>query len=329
MTYPQDPYGQNNFRDEPVFEYPAEDTFGPPPPARVNTLATLSVVFAFVFAPVGAVLGHLGLARIGRTGEPGRNRALAGLALSYTFIMLAVIALALWTTSGGTALRRTAAPGAGVGTSPAAPTVAAGDLAKLLPGIDEARRITGDRTLTAGQTWDRIVRFDREGIIDRKECWEAISPGTPDAYNVEAIFGFHASSFSDPVRSREAVDVIAGVAAARDAAAAQKQLASLLSGWHDCAASDVKVTFPSAQTLTFSVGVPSDGGDGITTLELSTRGIQRHSVRAIATKANVIIDLAVTIDDRVGSDSGGTQPSDRPRKAAVAIAKYVLGKIPG
>ena len=33
----------------------------------VNTLATLSLVFAFVFAPAGAILGHLGLAQIRRT----------------------------------------------------------------------------------------------------------------------------------------------------------------------------------------------------------------------------------------------------------------------
>ncbi|ETB52838.1 hypothetical protein O976_08135, partial [Mycobacterium avium subsp. paratuberculosis 10-8425] len=64
-------------------------------------MATLSLVFAFLFAPAGAVLGHLGLAQIRRTGELGRDRALVGVTLSYVFILLAVVALAGWATLGG------------------------------------------------------------------------------------------------------------------------------------------------------------------------------------------------------------------------------------
>jgi len=68
----------------------------PAPSGEVNTLATLSIVFAFVFAPVGAVLGHLALAQISRRGERGRDRALIGLTLSYLFILFAVVALIVW-----------------------------------------------------------------------------------------------------------------------------------------------------------------------------------------------------------------------------------------
>jgi Domain of unknown function (DUF4190) len=77
-------------------------TTGPvyPAPGRpigeVNTLATLSIVFAFVFAPVGAVLGHVALSQIKRTGQRGRERAIVGLTISYVIIVLAVIALVLW-----------------------------------------------------------------------------------------------------------------------------------------------------------------------------------------------------------------------------------------
>ncbi len=75
---------------------PVEPPVVTPPPAPpyrppVNTLATQSLVFAFVFPPVGAVLGHLALAQIRRTGELGRNRALAGVTLSYVFITLTVV----------------------------------------------------------------------------------------------------------------------------------------------------------------------------------------------------------------------------------------------
>lgn len=44
---------------EPI-EPPAEPPGTPPYRPAVNTLATLSLVFAFVFAPAGAVLGHSG-----------------------------------------------------------------------------------------------------------------------------------------------------------------------------------------------------------------------------------------------------------------------------
>ena len=62
----------------------------------MNTLATLSVVFAFLLAPVGAILGHFALRDIRRRGDRGRNRALVGLTLSYAFTVIAVVALVLW-----------------------------------------------------------------------------------------------------------------------------------------------------------------------------------------------------------------------------------------
>jgi hypothetical protein len=98
-----DPFGADPFGGPPVTQgyTPPPVTQGVPPPQRrpdgeVNTLATLSIVFAFVFAPVGAVLGHLALSQIRRRGERGRERALIGLTLSYVIIVLAVIALVIW-----------------------------------------------------------------------------------------------------------------------------------------------------------------------------------------------------------------------------------------
>jgi Domain of unknown function (DUF4190) len=64
-----------------------------PPPTDATTLATLSVVFAFVFAPVGVALGHLALARLRFSGQPGRDRALTGLFLSYLIIAIATLLL--------------------------------------------------------------------------------------------------------------------------------------------------------------------------------------------------------------------------------------------
>ena len=69
------PLAHNQFQPNPF------DSGMHPPPApmvprdKVNVVATLSVVFAFVFAPVGAILGHLGVSQIRHTGERGRDLA--------------------------------------------------------------------------------------------------------------------------------------------------------------------------------------------------------------------------------------------------------------
>ncbi len=101
---PAAPSGGDPFGGDDVF---AGDPFGdgrpgagashgPAPTSQqgeTNTLATLSVVFAFVFAPAGVILGHLALSQIHQTGNSGRDRALVGVTLSYVFITVAVVAL--------------------------------------------------------------------------------------------------------------------------------------------------------------------------------------------------------------------------------------------
>lgn len=85
-----DPFGSDPFTAGPT------SPSGPPAPTsqqETNTLATLSVVFAFVFAPAGVVLGHVALSQIHETGDRGRDRALVGVTLSYVFITVVVVAL--------------------------------------------------------------------------------------------------------------------------------------------------------------------------------------------------------------------------------------------
>lgn len=93
-----DPFNNDSFRDPfGVASVSApEAPVSAPPPGEINTLATLSVVFAFVFAPAGAVLGHLALSEITRRPQPGHRRAVLGLTLSYALILLAVAALIVW-----------------------------------------------------------------------------------------------------------------------------------------------------------------------------------------------------------------------------------------
>ena len=95
---PNEPYDSDWSQASP---YPQPPIIWAPTPARpINAFATLSVVFAFLFAPVGAVFGHLGLSQIRRTGERGRERALIGLTLSYVFTLIAVAVLVIWTVVG-------------------------------------------------------------------------------------------------------------------------------------------------------------------------------------------------------------------------------------
>jgi hypothetical protein len=79
---------------------PPQQPYGAPqqvpvPPAAgrgTNIMAILSLVFAFVFAPAGIVLGHLAKKQIRQTGEQGEGLATAGLVVSYIFTGITVIA---------------------------------------------------------------------------------------------------------------------------------------------------------------------------------------------------------------------------------------------
>jgi hypothetical protein len=335
VTNPQDPYWQNPLSYDPLGRVPppmepmepiappAEPPGFAPAPYRptVNTLATLSLVFAFVFAPAGAILGHLGLAQIRRSGELGRDRALVGVTLSYVFIMLAVVALAGWATLGGSPSSQRTAHDSTTSAGPPPPTVPPDTITTLLPGLDALKNITADANLEVGPTWNSPGRSAQDGSIDRPECWGSIAAGSPDAYVPGSFTGYHAGEFTDTRSMLKSIQVIQGVAAFRDPAGAQSQLDALLSGWRQCGGSTVTVTAPGGQPIAMSVSAPAEAGNGITTLDLTPKGIQVRSARAVAAKANVVIDLNVS--------ASGTTDSERPRLAAVSIANYILGKIPG
>jgi hypothetical protein len=62
---------------------PGYPPYGYPMARPTNTLAILSLVFAFVFFPAGIVCGHIARRQIARTGEGGLGLSTAGLVLSY------------------------------------------------------------------------------------------------------------------------------------------------------------------------------------------------------------------------------------------------------
>jgi hypothetical protein len=338
VSYPHDPFGHNPFSYDPLGRVPyAEPPAGPPPGppvfmpphrAPVNTFATLSLVFAFVFAPVGAILGHLGLSQIRRTGELGRDRALVGMSLSYAFIMLTVVALTGWATlttlevsrsTQATAPATTAGPGT-TSESPPPPKVAPDDVIKLLPHLDALKGITSDQNLEAGETWDRPSKSDADATIDRPQCWGSVMPGAPEAYDLNTMLRYRAEAFSDTQTLLKSIQVIQAAMAFRDPPTAQSQVTKLVDGWHQCAGAPVTLTAPGGPTYTLSLSPPADAGNGITTMDLAPKGLKVRFVRAAAAKANVVVDLYVV--------SLGTTEASGPRQTAVSIANYILNKIP-
>jgi hypothetical protein len=347
VTNPQDPYWNNPFSYDPLGRVPyagppmgppmgptmgqpsGPPIFAPPPPPPpyrppVNTFATLSLVFAFVFAPVGAILGHLGLAQIRRTGELGRDRALIGVILSYVFIVLAVVGLVGWTTLPAATTSHTAAPATsapGTSETPPPPTVSPDDIIRLLPDLNALKSLTGDQNLEAGQTWDRPSKSDKDASIDRPQCWGSIAPGAPEAYDLNAILRYRAEEFSDTQTLLKSSQVIQAVIGLGDPPTAQSQLTKLVDGWRECGGAPVTLTAPGGRGYTLSLSAPADAGNGITTMDLTPKGLKLRFVRAVAAKANIVIDLyAVQL---------GTTDASGPRQTAVAIANYILNKIPG
>jgi hypothetical protein len=123
-----------------------------------NVFATASLVFAFVFAPAGATLGHLGLRQIRRTGQRGHDRALVGVTLSYAITVTLVAALVTWlVTDARPATTTIAAPSttaptaaAPVPTTQAAPgPVTERDLPPFLLSLDEVKTMVLNRNLVA------------------------------------------------------------------------------------------------------------------------------------------------------------------------------------
>jgi hypothetical protein len=320
-TPPRNPFEHNPFGGVPFGSNPAAPPVysapTAPPPNRqpVNALATLSVVFAFVFAPAGAILGHLGLRQVRRTGQRGRDRALIGTVLSYAVIVVVVgvVVVSVWQPSGAPA--RTAAP-----SSTAPPTVAPSTLASLEPTLDDVKTITGDQLLVMGDVLHRPNLGNAMGqTIDRPECRGALDAGIPDLYDVGVMLGFYMPAFIDRGDPYNSVSVGSAVAAFLDSATAQAQLARMQSTWDKCGGgSSVRVTFPDGRPFTFQVKGPNAVGNGVTTMEMATEG--ELSVHAIATRANVVIDLLVSY-----TGNG----ADRARQAAADVANQILNKIPG
>lgn len=95
--FPQQPYRAQQYRHQqpyrpepsPQSPYPGHETRG------TNTMAILSLVFAFVFFPLGIVFGFIARSQIKRTHEAGSGLALAGIIVGFvaTALVIAYVVL--------------------------------------------------------------------------------------------------------------------------------------------------------------------------------------------------------------------------------------------
>jgi len=340
---PPSPLDDNPFSAPALFGAGPPNYTAPPPlagqGAEANTLATLSVIFAFVFAPAGAILGHLGLSQIAGTRQRGRERALVGVTLSYVFITATVVVLVVRVALGhnSTARQITAAPlppssAAAVPSAPAAvvattplssPTVAPAELAGLLPTVEYVQKNAGNPNLTLAETYDHITT--ETVTLDSQNCGSTICLASSHAYDVSAMTGFAATGIRDVTRpDHNPYGTTHSVAAFHDASAAQQQLNTLTNSRRTCAGVAGVSTEANGFKTTYAVGDPTAEANGITTIEYRqavpvTSGLPLRIARTLAVKSNGVLDLLA------GSSDGGNSQHDVP----MADVNSILDQIPG
>ena len=314
-----DPFGgPPQFSGPPQFGGPDQPVL-PPQPERYNTFSTLSMIFAFVFAPAGAIFGHIGLHQTTRTHQLGRNRAIVGLILSYTMVFILVAGLVAWfvwpdsAQSPPTTIASAAPPSPGE-----TPT-------KRKPPGEPCGTHTGDApTFTAGKNYPPAelagLLIDADGVKAAMEEYytsknfgqltveptateplsDAIGRVTPEQCTVEMLAGT-ADAFSDTGYTGMAVVVMT------EPTTGALMIQAAVSYPDQTTAHQVMVDYASRfgtdknLTMTFT---PADGGEPVsgTPEARSNRSViqakthpdlaHTNSDRSVFQGGNVIIDLA-------------------------------------
>jgi hypothetical protein len=292
-------YGGSAGRDDDELfgadPYPAPPVISAPPPPghETNTFATLSMVFAFVFAPVGAVLGHLGLSQIRRTGQGGHDRALIGMTLSYSFIVIAIVALVAWAVvrTGPGPTSTVASPPARA-TSPAAPAerlVKAAQLPQLLLSIDEVKQAVDAPSLAKVEEGSGLSG-DKGINVTPRECMSALFGGGASAYERSSSRAAFTRGLSGD--GQNGMILLNEVASTFESTAAATNLVSRTVGeWRGCAGKSVTLIV-DGNPLVLDVGEPTQNGT-VMMLRNTLRGSKSgfSTDRAITSEANVVIDL--------------------------------------
>lgn len=76
----------------PAYGYQGSTGSGAPVPAKTNTLSIITLVLAILgFTLIPIVLGFVSLSQIKKTGEAGRGLAIAGIIVSFVYIVIIAI----------------------------------------------------------------------------------------------------------------------------------------------------------------------------------------------------------------------------------------------
>jgi hypothetical protein len=304
-------FGADPYPEPPVISAPPS-----PPRQQTNTFATMSVVFAFLFAPVGAVLGHLGLSQIRRTGQRGRDRALVGLTLSYAFIVIALVAVVAWAV-----VRPGPGRPSGVASSPPAATtpavadarfVKAGQLPQLVLSIEEVKQAVNAPALAKvdegpGLSGDKGIN------VTPRECVSALFGGGASAYERSSFRAAFTRALSGDGES--GMILLNETASTFESTAAATNLVSRTVGqWRGCAGKSVTLIV-DGNPLVLDIGEPIQNGT-VMVLRNTLRGSKSgfSTDRAITSEANVVIDL-----DAQGFDLGDSLQ---------AIANRIVDRVP-
>jgi len=268
----------------------------------------LSLVFAFLFAPAGLVLGHLGLKQIRRTGQRGHDRALVGLTLSYAITVTAVAALMAWlATDSQSAAPVVAGPSTRTATAPSsAPTptaqaapgpVTEHDLPPFLLGLDEVKTMVRNPNLVAQPPLNAPSQapYVPGTTIEPANCAVTQFAGTALAYENSGYRSMYQVTMSSAPAEKMAYSVTQSVAVFTDAAAAQKASDAYVKLWNACG--DGVIDWKGDQNVRWRPIGPTGLGLNPTVENFSNVPIPEDYNRSISrnfyVKANVLVDIAI------------------------------------
>ncbi len=288
----------------------------PPAGRPSNALAVGSVIFAFLFPPVGAVLGHLALGQIRRGLQRGRDLAMVGLTLSYTFVVLTVVGAAVWAATVGSPGDVTVAnrPDGFAVPDPAhtqtAPTHP--DLSGILLSRDELRDILKAPGLTETKSTPGKSGADKDAKADPPECAGAVAAGLNTVYDASGATGYTRAGYSDTGTATMVNQVAASFPTAADARSFVAQNAEQ---WRQCAGRSFTISSSTSPGLTWIIGTATVSGDRVTLPNTLTARHDLPEYRILAAKDDIVIDLSVlarqlddepaVIADRMLSRVGG------------------------
>lgn len=294
--YPPNPYGspspgQDWFAPATPRPYPAPLGMQPPGQPKLNLFAVLSVAFAFLAPPAGAVLGHLGLRRIKRTGERGRTLAIIGTALSYPMTVLVIVGLVLWLVHGHASTTDTAR-------KPVGPSSTAAPDSALL-GADQ---LTSLFSQPFDHQYPTRTTGGQHGLQDfsttdpsHATCAGAVFPRARTTYRDHSVAGYAYQLWREPLPPLGKVIMVEEAVVAMDSAAsAQQVLERATTEWKACDGTNVNFRASSANVDY----TPEPVKDVRVTDSILTATVGHvRSARALAVKDNVVVEAVVALQN--------------------------------